>query len=197
MRIVATALLATVAFATPVFAQEGPSETATPFTGAHVEVVTGIDRLRGGGSGETGLGYGVAGGYDIQTSSGFLIGAEGEVTDSTGRDCNRSVLVAGDRACATVKRDLYAGGRAGFVSGNTLIYGKVGYTNARVGASYEDGTASTTADFRDSTNLDGVRVGGGLETNIGRFLAKAEYRYSNYENGISRHQGLVGLGVRF
>lgn len=194
MRIVATALLASIAVAAPAFAQDA---APNPFTGAHVEVVTGVDRIKGGGTGETGVAYGIAGGYDVQTNGGLLFGIEAEAADSTAKDCDGSVLVAGDRACFKAKRDLYAGGRAGFVSGNTLIYGKVGYTNARLGASYEDGTASTTADFRDATNLDGVRVGGGLETNIGRFLAKAEYRYSNYENGISRHQGLIGLGIRF
>ena len=194
MRIVATALLATVAVATPAFAQDA---APGPFTGAHVEVTTGVDRVRGGGTGETGLAYGIAGGYDFQTSGGALFGVEAEVADSTAKDCDSSVLVAGDRACFKAKRDLYAGGRAGFVTGNTLIYGKVGYTNARMGASYEDGTAATAADFSTAGNLDGIRVGGGMETNVGRFLLKAEYRYSNYEQGISRHQGLVGVGVRF
>lgn len=194
MRIVATALLASIAVATPALAQDA---APGPFTGAHVEVLTGVDRIRGGGTGETGLTYGIAGGYDFQTNSGLLFGIEAEATDSTAKDCDNSVLVNGDRACFKAKRDLYAGGRAGFVSGNTLIYGKAGYTNARLGATYDDGTAATAADFSDAANLDGVRVGGGLETNIGRFLAKAEYRYSNYENGVSRHQGLVGLGVRF
>lgn len=194
MRIVATALLASVAVATPVFAQDA---APGPFTGAHVEVLTGVDRARGGGNGETGLAYGIAGGYDIQSRSGALFGIEAEAADSTARDCTRGAVIAGDRACLTAKRDLYAGGRAGFVSGNTLIYGKVGYTNARIGASYDDGTTSTVNDFSASRNLDGVRVGGGLETNVGNFLLKAEYRYSNYEDGFTRHQGVVGVGVRF
>jgi outer membrane immunogenic protein len=28
-------------------------------------------------------------------------------------------------------------------------------------------------------------------------FVRAEYRYSNYENDFSRHQGVIGLGVRF
>lgn len=195
MRIVATALLASVALATPALAQDAAAPG--PFTGAHVEVTTGVDRVRGGGTGETGLTYGISGGYDIQTASGALFGIEAEAADSTAKDCDNAVLVAGDRACFKAKRDLSVGGRAGFVSGNTLIYGKAGYTNARIGASYEDGTAATAADFNAARNLDGVRVGGGLETNVGNFLVKAEYRYSNYEDGITRHQGVVGVGVRF
>lgn len=194
MRIVAPAILAAVAVATPALAQDA---APGPFTGAHVEVLTGVDRVRGGGTGKTGVAYGIAGGYDFQTNSGALFGIEAEAADSTAKDCDTGVLIAGDRACFKAKRDLYAGGRAGFVSGNTLIYGKVGYTNARLGASYDDGTAATAADFSGSRNLDGVRVGGGLETNVGNFLLKAEYRYSNYEQGLSRHQGVVGVGVRF
>lgn len=193
MRIVATALLASVAVATPAFAQDAPG----PFTGAHVEVITGVDRAKVPGDSRTGVAYGIAGGYDIQSGGGALFGIEAEAADSSAKGCETGVLVAGDRACVKAKRDLYAGGRAGFVSGNTLIYGKVGYTNARLGASYEDGTAGTAADFDRSRNLDGVRVGGGLETNVGNFLLKAEYRYSNYEQDVSRHQGIVGVGVRF
>lgn len=192
-KFVTAALLASAVAATPAFAQEARS----PFSGAHVEVTTGVDRLRGGGTGETGLQYGIAGGYDYATASGALFGIEAEAADATTRDCDRDVVRTGDRVCFKAKRDLYAGGRAGFVSGNTLIYGKVGYTNARVSASYEDGTTATAADFSSGRNLDGVRVGGGLETNVGNFLLKAEYRYSNYEQGLSRHQGLVGVGVRF
>lgn len=192
-KFVTAAFLAGTAVATPVFAQDAPS----PFNGAHVEITSGVDRLRGGGTGDTGLQYGVNAGYDYATQRGALFGVEAEAADATTRDCNRSVLVNGDRACFKAKRDLYAGGRAGFISGNTLIYGKVGYTNARVSATYDDGTTATINDFSQSRNLDGVRVGGGLETNVGNFLVKAEYRYSNYEQGLSRHQGLVGVGVRF
>lgn len=194
MRIVAPAILALVAVATPALAQDG---APLPFNGPHVEVITGVDRAKVPGDSRTGLVYGIAGGYDVQTNGGALFGIEAEAADSTAKGCDSGVLVAGDTACLKAKRDLYAGGRAGFVTGNTLIYGKVGYTNARLGTSYEDGTAATAADFSRSTNLDGVRVGGGLETNVGNFLLKAEYRYSNYEQGVSRHQGIVGVGVRF
>ena len=153
--------------------------------------------VRANGSGDTGVTYGIAGGYDFQTPSGTVFGIEGEVADATTDDCVSGVVVASDRLCAKAKRDLYAGGRVGFTSGSTLIYGKAGYTNLRVGASYEDGTAATASDFSTASNLDGVRVGAGLEKNLGRVSLKAEYRYSNYEDGVSRHQGVVGAGIRF
>lgn len=202
---IVTAAIAAATVAAPALAQSYDAPTAStrtggdlsPFTGAHVELTTGIDHLKASGVKDNGVQYGISGGYDVASASGFLFGVEGEVADSTTRECDRAVVIATDRLCVKAKRDLYAGGRAGFVSGNTLIYGKVGYTNARVGATYQDGTAGTVNDFSDSTNLDGVRVGGGLEYNTGRFLVKAEYRYSNYENDVTRHQGVVGVGVRF
>ena len=194
MRTLITAALLSAAAATPALAQD----TSLPvFTGGHVEAITGVDRTRANGSGKTGVAYGVAGGYDFQTANGALFGIEGEFSDASTRDCVRGVVLTTDRLCAKAKRDLYAGGRAGFVAGSTLIYGKVGYTNFRVGASYEDGTTGTVNDFSNSRNLDGVRVGGGLEKNLGNFSVKAEYRYSNYEDGVSRHQGIVGAGIRF
>ena len=78
-------------------------------------------------------------------------------------------------------RDLSVGGRAGFgVGGNSLIYAKAGYTNARVRVDYEDGTAGTVADFTDRTNLDGVRAGLGAQIGLGpNAYLKTEYRYSN------------------
>lgn len=186
--------LALTAAATPALAQDTGAPT---FTGGHIEAITGVDRVRQNGSGDTGVSYGVAGGYDVQTASGTLFGIEGEYADATTDNCVRGVIVATDRLCAKAKRDLYAGGRIGFVAGSTLIYAKTGYTNFRVGASYEDGTAGTVNDFSNSRNLDGVRVGGGLEKNLGNFSVKAEYRYSNYEDGVSRHQGVIGAGIRF
>ena len=96
-------------------------------------------------------------------------------------------------------RDLYVGGRVGsVVGGNTLLYAKAGYTNARVRVDYEDGTAGTVNDFTDRTNLDGVRAGAGAQFAIGsNAYLKTEYRYSNYQDGVDRHQVVGGLGFRF
>lgn len=194
MRTYFAAALIAAAVAAPAMAQDGAPPT---FTGGHIEAITGVDRVRANGSGKTGVTYGIAGGYDFQARSGAVFGIEGEAADASTDACTRGVIVAGDRLCATAKRDLYAGGRVGFTAGSTLIYGKAGYTNLRIGGSYDDGTASTANDFSASRNLDGVRVGGGLEKNLGRVSVKAEYRYSNYEDGVSRHQGVVGAGIRF
>ena len=43
-----------------------------------------------------------------------------------------------------------------------------------------------------------MRVGAGIQYAIGRnAFVNAEYRYSNYEDGVSRNQVLGGFGVRF
>ena len=79
-----------------------------------------------------------------------------------------------------------------------LVYGKAGYSNARVGLDYEDGTSSDALDFDEGENLDGIRVGAGLEFALGpNSYAKTEYRYSNYEQGFDRHQVVAGFGFRF
>lgn len=80
-------------------------------------------------------------------------------------------------------RVISASARLGFVvTPRILVYGTAGYENYR----------------NLGRNLDGVRVGGGLEFRlIGPFYSKAEYRYSDLQANTGRHQGLVGLGLRF
>lgn len=181
------------AFAVPAAAQE-----TAPFTGVRVEGIVGYDTADVEGEGSDGVVYGAQVGYDFQ-SGGAVFGVEGEVSDSTVDECVSGVLVTGDTFCAEAGRDLYIGGRVGaVVSPNVLVYGKVGYTNARFALDYEDGTAATAPDFSVSENLDGVRVGAGLEFAIGpNSYAKTEYRYSNYEQGFDRHQVVAGFGFRF
>ena len=184
--------LATAA-GTPALAQD-----AAPFSGPRVEGLVGYDTTDVEGESSDGVAYGAQVGYDVQTR-GAVFGVEGEIADSTVDECVRDVDLAGDELCVSSGRDLYVGGRAGAaVSPNVLVYGKAGYTNARVNADYEDGTADTTLDFEDGENLDGVRVGAGAEFALGpNSYAKTEYRYSNYEQGFDRHQVVAGFGFRF
>ncbi len=183
------ALLAATA-ASPALAQGN-----APFTGARAEGVVGFDRLQAGGGHEDGVAYGGQVGYDFQSGVG-LVGVEGEVTGSSTDACEGARTPADPAICAKAGRDFYAGARIGaVVGGNTLLYAKAGYTNARVRLTADDGTTTTTL---GGQNLDGVRVGAGLEHSFGgRFYGKAEYRYSNYQDDVSRHQLLAGLGVRF
>jgi len=192
MKKILIAALFGVTAATPALAQDG-----APFTGPRVEGLVGYDNLKGNGASRDGLAYGAGVGYDFQLG-GMVAGVEGEWMDSNTDGCRNGFVTATDRICATAKRDLYVGGRIGAaVTPSTLLYAKAGYTNARVGVNYTD-SATPTANFSTRDNLDGVRVGAGVEQKLGTNLyAKAEYRYSNYEQGVSRHQVVGGIGFRF
>ena len=187
------ALLAGVA-TTPAMAQD-----TAPFSGPRVEGIVGYDTTDVEGENSDGVAYGVGVGYDFQARGGAVFGVEAEASDSTVDECVNDVDVVGDQLCAKAGRDLYIGGRVGAaVSPNMLVYGKAGYSNARVGLDYEDGTSSDALDFDEGENLDGIRVGAGLEFALGpNSYAKTEYRYSNYEQGFDRHQVVAGFGFRF
>ena len=213
----ALAATATAAFAAPAFAQDAP----TTFTGPRAGVILGYDQIQPGRGPDSdigsdhraqGLTYGGDLGYDAAIGNSLVIGAEGEVTGSTGKVSN-SPTNAAALGYGRVKagRDLYIGGRVGVrAAPSTLIYAKGGYTNQRLDLTASDGTTETGAHY----NLDGYRVGAGVEQAIGgKAYAKVEYRYSNYgdarleyPNGANtnnfdvdtdRHQIVAGVGVRF
>jgi outer membrane immunogenic protein len=196
MRKYVLAALVAGAMAAPAMAQDSGSERA-PFTGVRVEGIAGWDRPNVSGVKDNGVVYGVGAGFDFQ-AGGVVLGVEGEASDSTSDKCVAGFVVAGDRACSKAGRDLYAGGRIGGVVGaNTLIYAKAGYTNGRLTSNYTGATGGP-ASFRLHEDLDGVRVGGGIEHAVGRnAFVKAEYRYSNYEHDVDRHQVVAGFGFRF
>ena len=186
--------LAVAAVAAPAVAQDG----AAPFTGVHVEGLAGWDDIRNHGHSNDFM-YGIAGGYDVALGNGIRVGIDGEVSDSNNKSCFGAATAADPRLCAKAARDLYVGGRVGALIGNrTLLYAKAGYTNAQARVSYDDGTAATAADFSDHRDLDGVRVGAGLQFGLGEHTyLRTEYRYSNYQDGVDRHQVVGGLGFRF
>lgn len=199
--VLATTAIAAAIAALPAAAQTGP---AAPFTGPRIEALAGYDNLQDGSDGSSegrdGFLYGGAIGYDIQ-AGGVVLGADAELTDSTSRARSYNAFTAGDRFSVNAGRDIYLGGRVGYViSPLAMIYAKGGYTNARIESRY---TAGTT-EFRDHTNLDGFRVGAGLEYNITpTAYVKGEYRYSHYGDvdgyniNLDRHQLLGGVGIRF
>jgi len=186
------AILLAGAVAAPAYAQDGST-----FSGPRVEGIVGYDRAHVEGENSDGVLYGARVGYDVRAGRAVL-GIDGEITDSTTDECISGFTVAGDRLCANAGRDLYVGGRVGAVlSRNAMIYGLAGYTNGRITLDYNDG-GTGAANFHDGRNLDGVRVGAGIQYAIGRnAFVNAEYRYSNYEDGVSRNQVLGGFGVRF
>ena len=118
-------------------------------------------------------------------SGRLVLGIEGEVLESTAGECIGTL-------CVDASRDFYIGGRIGaVVAPRVLVYGKVGYSNARVDV--------TDTNVDDHTNLDGIRAGAGVEWQFRNspLSIRAEYRYTNYELGVERHQGTLGLAFRF
>lgn len=186
-KILLGALLAAAA-ATPALAQDNPT-----FTGAKIEALGGWDKVDSAIDAD-GFAYGLGVGYDIQTASGLVVGAEAEYMDSTAKKC---VDVVADEYCLKAGRDLYVGGRLGTTIGaakNTLLYVKGGYTDAK--GKYEQTLAGVTTS--DSATDGGWRVGAGVETQTSNKISlKGEYRYSDYGDDVNRHQIVAGVGIRF
>ncbi|GLR46921.1 outer membrane protein [Sphingomonas astaxanthinifaciens] len=175
---VATAALA----ATPALAQapQGPRvEALVGYDAVRVDVGAG-DKFK-----DEGVLYGVGAGYDFALSNGASLGVDVEASDSTAKESN----IAGT---LKAERDLYAGARVSFPidAKGSNVYLKGGYTNARFSAT--DGLV------KDSVNEDGYRLGAGAQFALtGKAYVGGEYRYSNYEDGIERHQLAATLGTRF
>ena len=187
------ALCLAATIATPALAQDNPN-----LGGFHVDGIVGWDRSNIQNEHANGVTYGVGAGYDFRAGNA-IFGVEAEASDSTADRSVTGAVIAGDSLRVRAGRDLYIGGRVGVgVGSNSLIYAKAGYTNARFRADYDDGTAATVADFTQRTNLDGIRAGVGAQIGVGsRAYRRTEYRYSNYQDGVDRHQVVGGFGVRF
>jgi outer membrane immunogenic protein len=188
------------AFGAAVVAAPAMAQEANPvFTGPRIEATIGYDRVQAGSSVSNnnnrddqkieGLLYGGGVGYDFAVGS-LVVGAEGEATGSTARS-GTSPYTSSTFGFGRVRqlRDLYVGGRVGILAGpSTMIYAKGGYTNSQLRVLAGSTTESTNTRF----NLDGYRVGAGVERAVGsNSFIKAEYRYSNY----GRASVLYGSGA--
>lgn len=174
------------------------SAHAEEFTGPRIEAQVGWDSASPSSKGPSidGITYGIVAGYDHAVSENLIVGAE------VGVDLfdNKSRSISGTTSYdSSAKREIEASARIGTkLLNNVLVYAKAGYANARFTEAVTVGgtTGNTRTEF--STNLDGVRVGAGVETSLfSGILAKTEYRYTNYQQDVSRHQVMVGLGYRF
>ncbi|TRW18104.1 outer membrane protein [Glacieibacterium frigidum] len=193
MRFIAFAALLAPLAAVPAAAQTAATPNDPTFTGPRIEAHVGYDRL---GTNDTtgaveGVTYGIGAGYDYAVG-GALLGVE------VNADLSNTDEVAGsgvNRIAIKAKRDLDASVRVGAIVGSrALLYAKVGYANSRFRVSATDALGTISA----SDNLEGVRAGLGVEYALsGNSFAKAEYRYTNYEQGVDRNQALVGVGFRF
>lgn len=217
------ALLATGSLAAVAAPAAAQASADTPFTGLRVQATTGYDQLRAGSSIDNdgldnndqsaeGVLYGGAIGYDVDLG-GVVVGPEAELTGSSAdTDFENGDFEGFGLGNVSAGRDVYLGARVGVkASEDMMFYAKGGYTNARLNVRSSDGTTNRNLDYE----LDGYRVGGGLEYAFGRNLfTNIEYRYSNYSEGevkfenslpdserfsvdTDRHQVAVGVGMRF
>ena len=135
-------------------------------------------------------------GYNYKASDKIVIGAE---AGFTGTVDDRIRTTSGGNGLTIDPRysfDLTA--RAGYlVTDKALLYVRGGYANQRVRTSLDTGNGIS----RNSDNLDGWLVGGGLEYAITeKISARVEYRYSDFgKNGgdYERHQTLFGVSYNF
>lgn len=222
MKYIASLLVAgsALAVSAPAFAQD-----ANPaFTGPRVEANIGYSTTGAGSEADDdvnddndqdidGLVYGATVGFDF-AAGGALVGVEAEYTDSSAEvEFNDDGDFEGfGLGRVEAGRDLYVGARVGTViGGDTLLYAKGGYTNARFNVVDADGD-----DFDTNFDSDGYRIGAGIEHAVSeQAFIKVEYRYSNYSEGeinfddsdlpdggrvdidLDRHQIMAGVGVRF
>lgn len=169
---------------------------AGDISGPRAEVLVGYDHTSlgfdPGSRNANGVTYGAGIGYDIPVAEHLSVGVDGEVTGTSAKFHDSFDLFSFG---AKYGRDLYAGGRVTFkASKNVNLYAKVGYTNARTRYSYSDSSVSTSY----ALNYNGVRAGVGAQVRVsGPLYGALEYRYSNYEANLSRHQVLAGVGYRF
>lgn len=191
--------LAAALAATPACAQD----EAHSFTGPRVEATFGYDSTHadvGVPSDQDsvdGLRIGGAVGYDLPIGSRFTIGAEAGIGWQVSGSADASIGTTNFHL--TTGRDIDVSLRLGAkVAPSTLLYVKAGYANSqfRLRTTLGGTTGNTVSTV--STNEDGYRIGAGVEQMLGDHLyAKAEYRYSDYGDHVSRHQVLLGAGYRF
>jgi outer membrane immunogenic protein len=171
---------------------------ATPASaeGFRAEIHGGWDHATANDDGESGLVYGIGLGYDHPVGERLTVGLDLSADLSSVEECQTGVVLPNDRACLDAGRDLAAALRLGYKVGDRgTVYALAGYTNARFRFDY---TTPAGVRTRDGANLDGLRLGAGYQHAIGdKTYGKVEYRYSNYENDVSRHQVLLGVGLNF
>ena len=189
-------LISVAASAIALSAAPAAAQTVTAPQGPRVEAVVGYDALRvdlqdfgiNDKLKDNDVFYGVGGGYDFAVSPSMSVGADVEYTGSR----NRADFNDGEEnAEISTGRDIYAGGRVTLpISDSANVYAKAGYTNLKINGEVDG--------VDDSVELDGYRVGAGAQFRIGgRAYVGGEYRFSNYEQDVSRHQIALTLGTRF
>jgi len=193
-------LLATAATSVILFGtQSAFAQDRDPFTGPRLEANIAYESTHADDgvvstpNSVDGLRIGGAIGYDMALGDKVTIGVEAGGGYTVSGNATGQIGTTAYRV--TAGHDFDASLRLGFrAASRTLVYTKGGYANSQFSLRTTTGGSSGTV----SDDEDGWRIGAGVEQSFGdHFYAKAEYRYTDYGNDVSRHQGLVGLGYRF
>lgn len=195
---IASALLGGVAL---VAVGAAPSLAQSPFDGAYVGAFTGYtDNNASAASGTAsanidsdGWLYGAYVGYG-KTFDQFYFGAEAELGSASLSD--KAGTVANLPAKLDANESWGLSARAGYlVSDNALLYARAGWQRTNYDVTVGTGATQVKA----SDNLDGYRLGGGLEYAVtDNVLVRTEYNYVNYDDtNFRENQVRVGVAYRF
>ncbi|RVU05775.1 porin family protein [Novosphingobium umbonatum] len=184
--LVATAAILASSSAYAQGAKDNQGTQAPQGARAEVKLGLGLSAMQnlGWANHQSGLVYGGEVGFDLAVAKRVSLGVDAEATGSTFEQSNYfPALKPG--------RDLYAGLRASYaVNDKVNLYGKIGYVNGMLRQNMGIYDASQT--------VDGIRLGIGAQYKLSRKLySSVEYRYSNYQQGVSSNQLMTGIGVRF
>jgi opacity protein-like surface antigen len=145
----------------------------------------------------SGFMYGGEVGYDFPVSEKIIIGALANVGGTTVKlQPNLPTNFYSTNANVGVNWNIAA--RAGVkVADSTLLYTSLGYSNTEIHY-YTTNSNNSALSFEDSHRYGGFLVAAGVEQAFAeRFYGKLEYRYGDYQSGVSRNQIVAGVGMRF
>jgi len=149
-----------------------------------------------------------ADGYDMEVLQNMTLGVGAAGVFTQAAACEQGAL---DPRCMDMDIDVEVVARAGLhVAEDLLLYGKVGYANARAGTSFRDYERILPA-FTAGDIKGGMRLGAGMQMQVAnQVYARAEYHYTNYSDhvgtmpdgsdlrtGVNRNHATVGIGFRF
>ena len=145
---------------------------------------------------ETGASWGVGVGYDFGIGGQYYLGADLGLDQSSAAFQEKGGTISLE---AELGRELEAGGRFGRAFENGMnLYARAAYVTATIDGEITFGGTggSTRSPFTADTN--GYRLAAGLELPMSeRAFAKGEFRHTQYDEGLSSNQFVLGLGWRF
>jgi outer membrane immunogenic protein len=203
----AFAIALRVTFLVGVLSQAGEAALAeeVPFVGPRIEALVGYDATELPDEDGPEVMFGIRGGKDFPLGK-WRLGIEADISRSNANKVERDLFAPNDRIHVQYGTDLYAGVRQGRVLGrHVLAYGMAGGALTRMKVDYSGDLAAVEGKpggprpdkFLRPGTLVGFWTGAGIEFTLGkRTFVRTEYRYSNFHDGLYRHQAILGVGMR-